>query len=80
MKVIGVGLQRYCIVFNLSLDFYSKPKLILYFLPQEKMFLYPAGTMIGGPFLHEPWSSRAQAIHAQPFIIEEEYLANFERQ
>ena len=80
MEAVRFGPQRYCIVFNSALDFYSKLKLILYSLPQEKMFLYPAGTMLGGPFLHAPWLSRAQALQAQPSITREEYAANFERQ
>ena len=80
MEAVGFGPQCYCIVFSSALDFYSKLKLILYFLPQEKMFLYPAGTMLGGPFLHEPWLSQAQALQAQPSITREEYAANFERQ
>ena len=54
MEAIGVGLQRYCIVFDSSLDFYSKRKLILFSLPQEKMFLYPGDAGLEGPFLHEP--------------------------
>ena len=80
MEVVGVGPQRYCIFFEDTPTFYSMFKLILYSLPQEKMFLYPAGTMLGGPFLHEPWLSRAQALQAQPSITREEYAANFERQ
>ena len=79
MEVVGLGLQHYCIVFNSTLDFYSRLNLILYFLPQEKMFLYPAGTTLGGPFLHEPWLTRAQALQTQPSISEGEYVANFVR-
>ena len=79
MEAVGLGPQCYCIVFNSALDFYSKLKLILYSLPQEKMFLYPAGTTLGCPFLHEPRLSRAQALQTQPSISEEEYVANFVR-
>ena len=53
MEVVGVGPQRYCIVYDSSLDFYSKLKLILYSLPQEKMFLFPTSARLEGPFLHE---------------------------
>ena len=79
MEAVGLGPQRYCIVFSSAPDFYSKLKLILYSLPQEKMFLYPAGTTLGGPFLHEPWLTRAQALQTQPSISEGEYVANFVR-
>ena len=77
MEAVGVGLQHYCILFNSSPNFYSKPKLILYSLPQEKMFIYHANSRQEGPFLQEPWSSRARAIHAHLFLTEEEYVASF---
>ena len=80
MEAVGLGPQRYCIVFSSAPDFYSKLKLILYSLPQEKMFLYPAGTTLGGTFLHEPWLTRAQALQTQPSISEGEYVAKFVRQ
>ena len=76
MEAIGVGPQCYCIVFNLAPDFYSKLKLILYFLPQEKMFLYPANARLEGPFLQEPWLSRVTAIQSRPSFTEEEYVAS----
>ena len=56
-EVIGIGPQRYCIVFNQAPSFYSKLKLILAYLPIEKMFLYPPQESLGGPFLREPWLS-----------------------
>ena len=77
MGAVGVGPQHYCICFEDSLAFYSMFKLILYSLSQEKMFLYPVDARLGGPFLHEPWLSKARAIHAHPSIIEEEYGASF---
>ena len=77
MEAIGVGLQHYCIIYDSSLDFYSKLKLILYSLPEAKMFLYPSDARLEGPFLQEPWLSRARAIHTRPSIIVEEYVANF---
>ena len=77
MEAVGLGPQRYCIVFSSAPDFYSKLKLILYSLPQEKMFLYPVGTTLGGPFLHEPWLSRARVIQSRPSLTEEEYVESF---
>ena len=77
MEAVGVGPQRYCICFESSPDTYSKLKLVLSSLPQEKMFLYPVDVRLEGPFLHEPWLSRARVIHAHPSITEEEYQANF---
>ena len=40
-EVVGLGPQRYCLLFNSAPNFYSKLNSIMYFLPQEKMFLYP---------------------------------------
>ena len=50
-EVVGLGPQRYCIVFNRALNFYSKLKMIMVYLPLEKMYLYPAQESLGGPFL-----------------------------
>ena len=55
MEVVKVKPQQYCIYFDDSLEFYNMFQLILYSLLQERMFLYPAGSTLGGPFLHEPW-------------------------
>ena len=62
MESIGVGPQHYCICFDPSIDTYRKLKLLLYSLPQKKMFIYLANARLEGPFLHEPWLSRARAI------------------
>ena len=79
MQAIGSGPHHYCIVFNSSPHFYTKIKLILYSLLQEKMFLYPIDARLEGPFLHEPWLSRDRVIHAHPSLTEEEYVASFVR-
>ena len=54
MEAVGVGPQGYCICFDPSLDTYRKLKLLLYSLPQEKMFICPVDARLKGPFLHEP--------------------------
>ena len=77
MEAFEVGPHWYCICFDDSPEFYNMFQLILYSLPQERMFLYPAGLILGGPFLHEPWLSRARAIQSHPSLIEEEYVASF---
>ena len=77
MEAVKHGPQCYCIVCDSSPGFYNFLKIILYFLVHKKMFLYPDGTTLGGPFLHEPWLSKAQALQAQPSITEEEYVASF---
>ena len=78
MEVVGVGgPQCYCIYFDDSPEFYNMFQLILYSLLQERMFLYPAGSTLGGPFLHEPLLSRAGAIQSCPSLTEEEYVASF---
>ena len=78
MEAVGQGPQRYCIVCDFLPGAYKLLKYILYVLPHERMFLYPIGATLGGPFLHEPWLSRAQALQARPSITKEEYEANFE--
>lgn len=79
-EVVGLGPQRYCIFFNRAPHFYSKLKLIMSSLPQEKMFLYPATARLEGPFLQEPWLSRGRAISSRPSLTFDEYLANFVNQ
>ena len=54
MEAVGVGPQRYCICFDPSPNTYRKLKILLYSLPQEKMFINPVDARLEGPFLHEP--------------------------
>ena len=85
MEAVGQGPQRYCIHFEDTDDefsddypgFYCLLQLVLYALPQERMFIYPTGATLRGPFLHEPWLSRARAIQSRPSITEEEFAASF---
>ena len=85
MESVGQGPQRYCIHFEDTDDefsddypgFYCLLQLVLYALPQERIFLYPVGVTLRGPFLHEPWLSRARAIQSHPLITEEEFAASF---
>ena len=78
MEAVGIGPQRYCIYFDEdSPKFYRMLLLVLYALPQERMFLYPAGSILGGPFLHEPWLARANAIQSCPSLTKEEYAVSF---
>lgn len=76
-EVVGLEPQRYCVVFNRTPTFYSRLKLIMNYLPQDKMFLYPAQANLGGPFLQEPWLSRSRDLCSRPSITFEEYVANF---
>ena len=85
MEAVGLGPQRYCIHFDDIDDgfsddypeYYHRLQLVLYALSQERMFIYPAGATLRGPFLHEPWLSRARAIQSRPSITEEEFAASF---
>ena len=77
MESVGVGPQHYCICFAYSLDTYRKLKLLLYSLSKEKMFIYPANARLEGPFLHEPWISKAGAIQSHPSFTRDEYVASF---
>ena len=76
-EVVGLGPQRYCVVFNRAPNFYSKLKMIMAFLPHEKMFLYPAGSRLEGPFLYDPWRSRGRALFSRPSITIDAYNASF---
>ena len=81
MEGVGIGPQRYCICFDDTSDnfpeVYRLLQLVLYALPQERMFIYPEGSILRGPFMHEPWLSRARIIQSRPSLIEEEYVASF---
>ena len=77
MESVGVGPQRYCICFDPSPKTYRKLRLLLYSLPQEKMFIYPADARLEGPFLHEPWLSGARAFVSHSSLNRDEYVANF---
>ena len=76
-EVVGLGPQRYCVFFDRAPNFYSKLKLIMSFLLQEKMFLYPATARLEGPFLQEPWLSRGRALCSRSSLTFDEYHANF---
>ena len=76
-EAVGVGPQRYCIYFHHAPYYYSKLKLIMAYLPQEKMFLYPATARLEGPFLQEPWLSRGRAICSRPSLTFDKFHANF---
>ena len=76
-EMAGIGPQRYCIVFNSASNFFCKLKMILAYLPIEKMFLYPAQESLGGPFLQEPWLSQGQLLCSHSSISCEEYISNF---
>ncbi len=76
-EIIGIGPQRYCIYFSPGPDFYQKLKLIMTYLPREKMFLFPSDTRLAGPFLREPWLSRGRAICARPSLTAAEFYDNF---
>ena len=85
LEAVGQGPQRYCIRFDDSdedfsddhPEYYRRLQLVLYALPQERMFIYPTGGTLKGPFLHEPWLSRAKTIQSHPSITEEEFAASF---
>ena len=76
-EMMGLGPQRYCVFFNSTPNFYSKLKLIMSSLPQEKIFLYPAIARLEGPFLQEPWLTRGRALCSRSSLTFDEYHANF---
>ena len=81
MEAVGLGPQRYCIRFDDTFDdfleVYRMLQLVLYALPQDWMLIYLAGSILRGPFLHEPWLSRARAIQSRPSLTEEEFATSF---
>ena len=81
MEAVGLGPRRYCIRFDDTYDdfpeVYRLLQLVSYALPQVQMFIYPAGSILRGPFLHEPLLFRARAIQSRPSLTEEEYVASF---
>ena len=75
--VVGLGTSWYCIVHHPKQEFLKWLKTIMFFLPLEKMFLYPAGGTLGGSFLQEPWLSQGHDLASKPSITFTEYLATF---
>ena len=67
-KVVGLGPQRYSVVLNEGPNFYRKLKLIMDFLPHERMFLNPTISPLEGPFSYKPWLSKGHALCSQPRI------------
>ena len=50
-EAIGLGPSQYCIIHHPGRKFPKQLKTIMFFLPPEKMFLYPAGGTLGGHIL-----------------------------
>ena len=78
-ETLGIGPRRYCIVVD-SNDprFYQHLKLLLYCLPEEKMFLYSSGSELRGPFLYKPWLSRGRRLCASSSLTFNEFHDNFD--
>ena len=76
-EAVGLGPSQYCIVHHPGRKFPKRLKTIMFFLPLEKMFLYPAGDTLGGSFLQEPWLSRGRDLASRPSITFTEFLAAF---
>ena len=76
-EAIGLGHSWYCIVHHPGRKFPKQLKTIMFFLPPKKMFLYPAGSTLGGPFLQEPWLSQGCDLASRPSITFTEFLAAF---
>ena len=76
-EAIGLVPSQYCIVHHPERKFPKQLKTIMFFLPLEKMFLYPASGTLGGPFLQEPWLSQGRDIASRTSITFTEFLAAF---
>ena len=76
-EAVGLEPSQYSIVHHPWRKFPKRLKTIMFFLPPEKMFLYPIGGTIEGPFLQEPWLSQGRDLAARPSITFTEFLAAF---
>ena len=62
MKLKGIGLMKYCIVFNEMPNFFSKLLLLFLYLPHKKMCFYPPRFVLDAPFDHSPWMEIGDAM------------------
>ena len=76
-EAVGLGPRRYCVCFERTPLFYVNLMLVMTYLPRHKMFMYPTGTRLEGPFLREPWLSRERVICSRPTLTLDEYNTNF---
>ena len=76
-EVIGIAPQRYCVYVHSDDQFYRRLQLLMTCLPEEKIFLYPEGARLGGPFLLEPWQTRGQRVLGRPSLSGEEFYDTF---
>ena len=74
---LGLGPQRYCLVFDRDPYFHRFLAVILAFLPRHKMFMYPNNVVLGGPFTHEPWLSRLRTVCSRPSLSPKEFQTHF---
>ena len=74
-EAIGLGPQRYCIIWLYNLDFENLLMLTLVYLPKEKFCMYPEEETLGGPFLYSPWYVLGRMIRGRPSISIDFYLA-----
>lgn len=59
---LGLGPDRYCVVWSFAPNCASKLLLVISSLPHEKMRIYPNLRKLSGPFLHSPWTEIGEAI------------------
>ncbi len=74
---LGLGPQRYCLVFDRDLHYSRFLAVVLTFLPRHKMFMYPNNLVLGGLFAHNPWLSRLRTVCSRPSLSPEEFQTHF---
>ena len=79
-EAVRLGSSWYCICHNWGCDFYKQLKVIMSFLPFEKMFLYPTNATLEGPFWQEPRLSQGRILTAQASLTFNEFHNNFDPQ
>ena len=69
MEMMGLGLMKYCIVFNEMPNFFSKLLFLFLYLPHKKMCFYRPQFFLDAPFDHSPWMEVRDAICSRRFYL-----------
>ena len=68
-EMMGLGLMKYCIVYNEMPNSFQRLLLLINYLPQKKMCFYPPQVILEPPFDHSPWREIGEAICSRGFHL-----------
>ena len=68
-EMMGLGPMKYCIVYNEMPNFFKRLLLLINYLPQKKLCLYPPQVILEPPFDHSPWREIGKAIRSRCFHL-----------